>query len=57
VTSYRDLLKAASISIVRHVKIRAEVNPYDPQGAEYIAFRKATMKNKSTEEDLLEETG
>ena len=50
-------MNAASISIVRHVKIRAEVNPYDPQWAEYIAFRKAMMKNKSTEEDLLEETG
>ncbi len=50
-------MNAASISIVRHVKIRAEVNPYGPQWAEYIAFRKAMMKNKSTEEDLLEETG
>ncbi len=57
VTRYRDLLKAASISIVRHVKIRAEVNPYDPQWEEYIAYRKAKMKNKPAEEDFLEETG
>jgi RNA-directed DNA polymerase len=54
VTRYRDLLKAASISIVRHVKIRAEVNPYDPQWEEYITYRKAKMKNKPAEEDLLE---
>jgi RNA-directed DNA polymerase len=37
---YRDLTKASWIPISRHVKIRAEANPYDPEYGEYFSRRK-----------------
>jgi RNA-directed DNA polymerase len=41
----RNWLKiAAHTKIVRHVKIRQNVNPYDPADATYFAYRKAMQK-------------
>ena len=39
------LIRANSIAIVRHIKIRAEANPYDPKHNEY--FEKRRLRNKS----------
>jgi RNA-directed DNA polymerase len=39
-----DLFKAASLPIRRHVKIRAEANPYDPQYASHFRERERTKK-------------
>lgn len=39
------LLRTTSISIVRHVKVRGEANPYDPAYDEYFARRKAGQKH------------
>ena len=36
---WQDLLKASSIPIVRHTKIRAAANPYDPADEEYFEER------------------
>ena len=36
-----DLFKASSISIKRHIKIRAEATPYDPQFAQYFKWRES----------------
>ena len=36
---------AARTRIVRHIKIRANANPYDPADAEYFANRRALAKN------------
>ncbi|WP_188826310.1 group II intron reverse transcriptase/maturase [Brucella endophytica] len=45
-TKYR-LFRAATVSITRHIKIRASANPFDPVWHEYFAHRRAT---KSTAE-------
>lgn len=42
------LVKAKSISIRRHVKIKSDANPYDPHYAEYFANRRMTRKSGST---------
>ncbi|WP_242632951.1 hypothetical protein [Thiothrix fructosivorans] len=34
-----DLFKASSVPIVRHVKIKADANPYDPAQEEYFEER------------------
>jgi RNA-directed DNA polymerase len=36
----RDLIKASRISIIRHVKIRAKANPYDPVHSAYFENRR-----------------
>ncbi|MDZ4322696.1 MAG: group II intron maturase-specific domain-containing protein, partial [Alphaproteobacteria bacterium] len=36
---FLDLFRAAQVSICRHIKIRAEANPYDPQYREYFLKR------------------
>ena len=41
-----DLAKAAKIPIKRHVKIRENANPYDPEFIEYLANRKQDRNNK-----------
>jgi RNA-directed DNA polymerase len=42
---HRNWLKdAAATPIVRHIKIRGDANPYDPDYAEYFAQRKAQRK-------------
>lgn len=38
------LLRTTSIGIVRHVKVRAETNPFDPAWDHYFAERKAGKK-------------
>lgn len=42
---YKDLIKASRTRIVRHVKIRAEANPFDPAYTDYFAFRKRRNRN------------
>jgi len=37
--SFLDLFRAAQVSICRHIKIRAEATPYDPQYKEYFLKR------------------
>jgi RNA-directed DNA polymerase len=39
-----DLFKSASLPIRRHVKIRAEANPYDPQYENYFRERERSKK-------------
>jgi RNA-directed DNA polymerase len=39
----------ASIPIRRHVKIRGDANPYDPQQAGYLAERRARHGNRPPE--------
>ena len=39
------LLRTTSISIVRHIKVRGEANPYDPAYDEYFEGRKAGKKH------------
>lgn len=43
--SFLDLFTASQLPIRRHVKIRAEANPYDPQYVEYFSERER-LKNK-----------
>jgi RNA-directed DNA polymerase len=44
----RDLIKAGRTKIVRHVKIRAEANPFDPAYADYFANR--TMRKRNNQD-------
>jgi RNA-directed DNA polymerase len=37
--SHLDLFKAASIPIIRHIKIRAAATPYDPANTDYFELR------------------
>jgi len=46
---YRDLIKAGRILILRHVKIRAEANPFDPVYAEHFAQRKSRRRSTSAD--------
>ncbi|WFU13350.1 group II intron reverse transcriptase/maturase (plasmid) [Rhizobium sp. CB3090] len=43
-TKYR-LFRAATVSITRHIKIRASASPFDPVWHEYFAHRRATKSN------------
>jgi RNA-directed DNA polymerase len=43
--SFKDLIKACRIRILRHVKIRAEANPFDPEYSDYFANRKSRNRN------------
>ena len=58
-----DLLQAASIPIVRHVKIRADATPYDPAYFDYFESRKASRRvnpfawSGATAEGLVRSTG
>jgi RNA-directed DNA polymerase len=54
--SIRDLIKACRIRIVRHVKIRAEANPFDPEYADYFAYLTSRMRN-NTVDRFVEECG
>jgi RNA-directed DNA polymerase len=42
------LFKAANVRIRRHIKIRAEVNPYAKRWAEYLELRHSHPRNRST---------
>lgn len=48
--SFLDLFKASQLPIRRHIKIRAEANPYDPKYAEYFSERER-LKNKQHIQD------
>jgi len=39
-----DLFSAASVAIVRHIKIKADASPYDPAYDYYFARRKASRR-------------
>jgi RNA-directed DNA polymerase len=40
------LFRMASIPIRRHVKIRGDANPYDPQQADYFVERRARQRGR-----------
>jgi RNA-directed DNA polymerase len=42
--TYLDLYQASSVSIKRHIKIRAEANIFDPKFEEYFEWREAIRK-------------
>ena len=42
--TYLDLLQASSVSIVRHIKLRADATPYDPTFREYFARRQRARR-------------
>jgi len=44
--AYLDLIEIAHTPIRRHIKFRAEANPFDPAYNEYIAERRERRKNK-----------
>lgn len=48
--SFLDLFTASQLPIRRHVKIRAEANPYDPQYADYFSERER-LKSKQRIQD------
>jgi len=54
---YRDLIKAGRINIIRHVKIRVQANPFDPDWNDYFIDRKKRRKNRSYDSRFVEETG
>ncbi len=39
-----DLFTAGSVPILRHIKVRADANPYDPQFTEYFALRSRSRR-------------
>ena len=45
-TGYLDLVKASSIAIRRHVKIKGEATPYDPKYTDYLERRKRSRTGK-----------
>lgn len=50
---YRDLIKAGRILIFRHVKIKAEANPFDPAYTEY--FDQRNLRNRNNQNRRLTE--
>jgi RNA-directed DNA polymerase len=54
---YRDLIKAQWTHIVRHVKIQADANPYDPTWDNYFISRKRSKKYINQDGRFIEEHG
>lgn len=54
---YRDLIKAGRIKIIRHVKIRAAANPFDPEWTDYFLKRRTIRKSKNQDSRFVEELG
>ena len=54
---YRDLIKAQWTHIVRHVKIKADANPYDPKWNKYFIERKRSKKYVNQDGRFVEEFG
>ena len=54
---YRDLIKAEWTHIVRHVKIQADANPYDPTWDNYFISRKRSKKYINQDGRFVEEFG
>lgn len=49
-----DLFKASQLPIRRHIKVRAQANPYDPQYAKYFFEReRSKMKLRITDQEFL----
>lgn len=55
--AHRDLLKAGRIHIIRHIKIRAEANPFSPDWHDYFEKRKYIKKSKNQDSRFVEEYG
>ena len=56
-TAILDLQQASMISIIRHVKIRSEANPYDPAWTDYFADRKRNKRYCNPDRRFIEECG
>ena len=54
---HRELVKAGRIGIIRHVKIRAEANPFDPVWTDYFADRKVKNRERNLDGRFAEESG
>jgi RNA-directed DNA polymerase len=54
---YRDLIKAQWTHIVRHVKIQADANPYDPTWNKYFIERKRSKRYVNQDGRFVEEFG
>jgi RNA-directed DNA polymerase len=54
---YRDLIKAAWTPIVRHVKIQAEANPYNPSWNDYFKERRTKKRSHNQDGRFVEEIG
>ena len=51
---FLDLFKTTQLPICRHIKIRAEANPYDPQYADYFSKReRLKMKQRIKDQEFL----
>jgi RNA-directed DNA polymerase len=53
-TNFLDLISMAHIPIRRHVKIRAEATPYDPEFTEYFLKRNMRLKKKTQNKESKE---
>jgi hypothetical protein len=49
--SFLDLYRAAQVPISRHIKIRAEATPYDPQYKEYFLKREFLRRKPLNKDD------
>jgi len=54
---YKDLVKAGRIHIIRHVKIRAKANPFDPDWINYFIKRSRMKKSSNRDSRFIEEHG
>ncbi len=52
-----DLQRACRIKIIRHVKVRAAANPYEPAWQDYFAFRKTKKRFCNLDWRFVEEPG
>ena len=48
--SYLDLFRASQISIQRHVKIKGEATPFDPEYADYFRKRQRRQERMRVQE-------
>ena len=51
-TTYAELFRASSVSIERHVKIRAEATPFDLRFKEYFELRKRHQRNSHARSEV-----
>lgn len=56
-THLRELAKASRTNIVRHVKIQAKANPFDPDWNVYFSKRALVRKSTNHDSRFVEETG
>ncbi len=48
-----ELVRASGIGVVRHVKVKSAVNPYDPKGFKYLKERKARIRRDNKRRNAL----